>query len=545
MKPSSGDPVALLEDHLAAAGGFHRHLAGVIVEADGLTAHDGDLAHLSGHQRRVRGHAAECGQEPDGSVHAADVLGRGLVPAKNDRLAPGGPGLGVVGEEDHLAGGGARTGGQTLGQDALLLVGLNLCRRIEDRPQQLIERLRLHAADGLFLGDQFLLHHLHGDAHAGEASPLAAAALQHVQLGALDGELHVLHVAVVLLKLLADVQQLLVGLGEGLLQLHDLLRGADAGHHVLALGVDQELAVEEVLAAGGIAREADAGGRIVALVAEHHGLDVDRGAPGRRDAVQLAVGVGAVIFPRIEDGHDGALELLVRVGREIGAHALLDLRLELLHQLLQRARRKIGVVLGAGGLLLLGQQHLEGVVVFLALGLHPQHHVPVHGHEAAVAVVGEALVSRGDRQPGRGFVIQAQVQDGVHHARHGRPRSRADRHQQGILGVAELGAHQLLHPGNGGAHVVLQTLGQAAAGLVELGADLGGDGESGGTGHANVGHLGEIRALATEEILHLLVALRLAAAEEIEPFPPWRPWCCAFGLAPSNSRNRPAWRWPR
>jgi hypothetical protein len=38
-----------------------------------------------------------------------------------------------------------------------------------------------------------------------------------------------------------------------------VLRGADAGDHVFALGVDQELAVELVLAGGRVAGEGDAG----------------------------------------------------------------------------------------------------------------------------------------------------------------------------------------------------------------------------------------------------------------------------------------------
>src|SRR5262249_61061140 len=40
--------------------------------------------------------------------------------------------------------------------------------------------------------------------------------------------------------------------------LGDLLRGADAGDHVFALGIDQELAVELLLAGRWIAREDDA-----------------------------------------------------------------------------------------------------------------------------------------------------------------------------------------------------------------------------------------------------------------------------------------------
>ena len=101
-------------------------------------------------------------------------------------------------------------------------------------------------------------------------------------------------------------------LGQRVGQLGDALRRADAGHHVLALGVHQELAVELVLAGGRVAGEGHAGARVLAQVAEDHGLDDDRGAPGRGDAVELPVGLGPVVLPGLEDGADGHEELLVR-----------------------------------------------------------------------------------------------------------------------------------------------------------------------------------------------------------------------------------------
>ena len=114
--------------------------------------------------------------------------------------------------------------------------------------------------------------------------------------------------------------------GAGLLArgLGDLLRRADAGDHVLALGVDQELAVEPLLAGRRIAREGDAGRRGLAHVAEHHGLDVDRGAPAFRDVVQPAIGDGALVHPRAEHRADRAPQLLVRVLRERLALLLLE-----------------------------------------------------------------------------------------------------------------------------------------------------------------------------------------------------------------------------
>jgi hypothetical protein len=64
----------------------------------------------------------------------------------------------------------------------------------------------------------------------------------------LDRELDVLHVLVVLLELSLDLEELLVDRRVPLGHLVDVLRRADARHHVLALGVHEELAVEDVLA---------------------------------------------------------------------------------------------------------------------------------------------------------------------------------------------------------------------------------------------------------------------------------------------------------
>jgi hypothetical protein len=52
---------------------------------------------------------------------------------------------------------------------------------------------------------------------------------------------------------------------------------------------------------------------------------------------------------------------------------------------------------------------------------------------------------------------------------------------------------------------------------VIVGADRGGDGEARRHRKAQVGHLGEIGALAAQQFLHAGAALRLAAAEGVDP----------------------------
>ena len=80
----------------------------------------------------------------------------------------------------------------------------------------------------------------------------------------------------------------------------------------------------------------------------------------------------------------------------------------------------------------------EGVDFFFACGLEFQHDVAVHLHEAAVAVVGEAGVTRFACQAFYHFVVEAEVEDGVHHTGHRGAGTATHAHEQGIGGIAEL-----------------------------------------------------------------------------------------------------------
>jgi hypothetical protein len=95
-------------------------------------------------------------------------------------------------------------------------------------------------------------------------------------LPASNGEFQILHVAVMVFQPVADGEKLGKGIRHQLFQRRpvgagldarsfgDRLRGADAGHHVLALSVDEKLAVERLCAGRWIAGERHAGGGLVA-----------------------------------------------------------------------------------------------------------------------------------------------------------------------------------------------------------------------------------------------------------------------------------------
>ena len=209
--------------------------------------------------------------------------------------------------------------------------------------QELVELRGLHAEHRFALVDQAFVDHLDGHAQRGGRGALADTRLQHEQATLLDRELDVAHVVVVVLEQLHHVEQLLVRLGELVAHRVERLGDADAGDDVFALRVLQEVAVGRALTGRRVARERDAGAGVVALVAEHHRLHVDRGAEVVGDAFVLAVVARALAVPRLEHGLDRVAELLERVVGKVDAGLGAHDRLERADQLLQVVGAQLGV----------------------------------------------------------------------------------------------------------------------------------------------------------------------------------------------------------
>src|SRR6185503_13165623 len=286
-----------------------------------------------------------------------------------------------------------------------------------------------------------------------------------------------------------------------------------------ALRVDQQLAVDLLHAVGRVARERHARPRLVAGVAVDHRLHVDRGPPLGGNVVLAAIDDGAVVHPRAEDGADRPHQLIPRVVGKLLAGALLDQRLEPLHQLLEIVDAEPGVLDGLvmPFVLQLLDHRLERLVIFVGTLLDAEHDVAVHLHEAPVAVPREARVAGLLRERLDGLVVEAEVEDRVHHPGHRVARARAHRHQQRVLQVAERLAGLLLDRGDAGVHLATQHRRIGALVGVVVGADLGGDGEPGRYRQADAAHLGEVRPLAAEQWLHRAVAVGLLA-EEVNVF---------------------------
>jgi len=297
------------------------------------------------------------------------------------------------------------------------------------------------------------------------------------------------------------------------------LRRADTGHHVLALRIDEILAIESILARRGIAAEAYARCRGVAHVAKHHRHDVHGRSPLLRNAFHLAVQDGAVVHPTVKHGTYRTPQLLHRVVGEILAGLVLDGLLEECHETFQLVDGHLIVQSDAPLCLHLLDDGLEGVDIFLVDRLHAQHHVAIHLYEPTVTVVGKTLVAGLLDQSYHHLVVETEVQDGVHHARHGSPRTRPHTHQQRIFGVAKLQPHELL----GMLHAVDHTITKQSYDLFlsfleVLVTYVGGNGKARRHRNPDEIHLRKVCAFATQQVFHVGFSLGFSIAEEINSF---------------------------
>ena len=371
---------------------------------------------------------------------------------------------------------------------------LDLRARVDPRVEELVELRRIDARDCLVARDQLLVDHFDRDPQRGGGGSLAGSRLQDEETAFLDRELDVLQVPVVRLEERQRLQELVERLGHPLAHQLDRLGRADPGDDVLALRVREELAIEPLLARRGIAREADAGSRALASVAEDHLDDVHRGAEIVRDVVRLSVDLRPWRVPRVEDRAIGASQLLGGVLRERVAGALLVDLLERLDETAEVVGGELDVLGHPARRLQVGERLLE------AMPVDTGHHAPVHLDEPAVGVECEARVAGRRRQTLDGDVVQAEVQDRVHHPGHRDRRAGADGDEQWALRVSEAAVCALLERRDALLDLAIEALGHPAVRSHVRAAGVRRDREPGRNRDPELGHLRKADALATEEL---------------------------------------------
>ena len=95
----------------------------------------------------------------------------------------------------------------------------------------------------------------------------------------LDGELHVLHISVMVFESSANALELLESLGEFICHFLNVHGGTNACNNIFALSVGEELTEEALSACCGVTSESNACAAVITHVAECHGLNIYCGAP--------------------------------------------------------------------------------------------------------------------------------------------------------------------------------------------------------------------------------------------------------------------------
>ena len=148
-----------------------------------------------------------------------------------------------------------------------------------------------------------------------------------------------------------------------------------------------------------------------------------------------------------------------------------------------------------------------------------ERHFAEHLNEAAVAIVSKARIAGLLRQTFGGLIVQAQVQDGVHHAGHGELRAGAHAEQQRIVDAAELLAHQRLRASASASWIwsstSFGTLLPFSKKRLQTSVEMV---KHRRNGHARLAHFREASAFAAEHVPHLAVAVGRASAKRVNVF---------------------------
>ena len=375
--------------------------------------------------------------------------------------------------------------------------------------QQLVQIVGRDPGNGFLFGNQAFVHHLYRGADRRLTGALGPSGLQHVQPAALNGELEVLYVSEMTLQRPRHPLQVGIALGHSLLQRRDRFRRPDAGHHVLSLSVEEVLPVEFAFAGRRIPGKRHPGARVLAHVSEDHRHDADRGAHRVGDIVVLPVVDGAPRVPALEHRGHRPPELFHGIFGELLPRFLVDQPFVLPDQVPQRLPGKVDVPGSPGGLFALVERFVE-----YPLGYFVDDSA-IHLHESAIGVEREIGVAGADPERLDRRVVQAEIENGLHHAGHGDRGAGAHRHQQRVVRAAELTLGGRFQVAQRRLQLGFQP-GREAAGLEIDVAQVRGEGEARRHRDAEVGHFGEPGALAAERVLHRGGAVGAPLPEEVD-----------------------------
>ena len=225
--------------------------------------------------------------------HTLDILGRRLKSYKNDSLSCLGGRFGVLCREVYFSCSCSGRSGKSLSERFRSLKGA----LVKGGVKKLVKLFGLDSHKSLVRCKKSLVNHINGDLKGGIGRSLSVSCLKEVEFSFFDGELHILHIFIMLFELVGYVHKLNVNVGHILFQGSYRLRRSYAGNNVLALGVDKIFPEDGFLAGCGVSREGNARSGCVAHVSEYHHLYVYGCSPAVGDIVHPSVCEGSGVIP--------------------------------------------------------------------------------------------------------------------------------------------------------------------------------------------------------------------------------------------------------
>ena len=385
----------------------------------------------------MRGHTTTSGEDTFCGCHTSEVFGRSFDAHHDDLLTSFVPCFSIVSVEDDLTASSTRRSWKTAGD----FVCTSQCLLVEDWVEELIELIGFATLDDCLFVNHTFVKEVDSDLHHSGTSALTITSLQEPEFAFLYGELHVLHVAVVLFELVLERIEFSVDFGHSLFHRRifsyaffladasafspalcadfgDLLWSANTSHHVFTLCVNEILTIEEVFTVTSVTAEANASSRSFAHVTEHHGLHVYSRTPFVGNAFHLTIEDSAFVHPAAEHSAHSAPELFFRISGEVVTRVVFNSLLETLYEVLEFFYSEILIEVDATDSLHLFDDSFKWVDVFLVFGLHAEHDITIHLYETAIRVVNEVRVTRLSYKTFCYGVVQTEVEDGVHHTGH-------------------------------------------------------------------------------------------------------------------------------
>ena len=497
-----GDEVSFME-FLTGKGELLVLLIHVDVATTGYTA----LTHTTCNYCCMAGHTTTNGKNTFSGLHTGDIFRGGLKTNEDNLLALSCPCNCIISSEYDLTASCSRGSAKALSDRGSCLKSCS----IELRMKKGVKVTRIDHSNCFFLGLVSFINKVASDLQSCLSSSLTVTALKHVELLVLNSELHILHVMVVILKSLTNLQEFSVSFREFLLHLSDGHRSTNTCNYVFTLCIDEELTHKLVLTGCRITGKCNTGTGLFIQVTEYHRHYVNSGTPGIRDVVVTTIYVCTRVIPGTEYSLDSELELLYGIRREISTKLVLVFSLELLSKFLKVSCGKIDVVLNTTLFLHLVDQLLE----VLLTNFH--NDIREHLDESSVRVVYETLELRirvaGDHSCNY-IIVKTKVQDGIHHTGHGCTSTGTNRNKKGILKITELLTVLLFHPLNtfhGLSHNLIIDL---TAILIVLCTCFRSDCETLGNRKTDFSHLSKVCTFTTEKVSHGHVSF----SEGIDPF---------------------------